>query len=324
MVEKIKRDVRITTIYEGTSEIMEMTIARDRWQQHLKTARRLLPRRGARARWRTRGTRGGADVAALALECLAGVLEACRVGRLTRNQHILLRLGELVAYAECAGALARRAQRRPQVHCRTKADRRFEPPRWPRSAGSSRARRRYKVAEEGLRWVAGRGHGCATWPPPCRWSGYGAAQTGLLADMDRGRRTRSTPTAREPDRHDDHDGRRRRHRRRRRDHARRAGRGGVLGQHQAGRYSISDVPPERWDPELYYDPDPHAPDKTYSKIGGWVRDFGWEPLAWRLPDPARGRRPRWTTARSGRWPAPARRCSTPAGRTGRWTPSAPP
>ena len=32
MVEKIKRDVRITTIYEGTSEIMEMTIARDRWQ----------------------------------------------------------------------------------------------------------------------------------------------------------------------------------------------------------------------------------------------------------------------------------------------------
>ena len=36
-VEKRKRDVRITTIYEGTSEIMEMTISRDRWQQHLKT-----------------------------------------------------------------------------------------------------------------------------------------------------------------------------------------------------------------------------------------------------------------------------------------------
>ena len=35
---------------------------------------------------------------------LAAVLEACRVGRLTRNQHILLRLGELIAHAEAAAA----------------------------------------------------------------------------------------------------------------------------------------------------------------------------------------------------------------------------
>ena len=52
-----------------------------------------------------------------------------------------------------------------------------------------------------------------------------------------------------------------------------------------GRYSISDVPPERWDPELYFDPDPTAPDKTYSRIGGWVREHPWDPLAWRLPVP---------------------------------------
>ena len=31
---------------------------------------------------------------------------------------------------------------------------------------------------------------------------------------------------------------------------------------QAGRYSISDVKPDRWDPARYFDPDPHAPDSV--------------------------------------------------------------
>ena len=54
-----------------------------------------------------------------------------------------------------------------------------------------------------------------------------------------------------------------------------------------GRYSITEVPKERWDPNLYYDPDPRAPNKSYSKIGGWVKDgeWDWEPLAWRIPIP---------------------------------------
>ena len=51
------------------------------------------------------------------------------------------------------------------------------------------------------------------------------------------------------------------------------------------RYAISDVDPGRWDPALYYDPDPQAPEKTYSKIGGWVRDWEWDPLGWGLPMP---------------------------------------
>ena len=54
---------------------------------------------------------------------------------------------------------------------------------------------------------------------------------------------------------------------------------------RGGRYSITDVDPARWDPAFYYDPNPKAPDKTYSKIGGWVRDWAWEPLAWKLPIP---------------------------------------
>src|SRR5574340_863200 len=51
------------------------------------------------------------------------------------------------------------------------------------------------------------------------------------------------------------------------------------------RYSITDVPADRWREDLYFDPDPKALDKTYSKIGGWVRSFHFEPLKWGIPIP---------------------------------------
>src|SRR3954469_24512846 len=112
MVEKIKRDVRITRIYEGTSEIMEMTIARGRWQEHLKSggehyhaAARELEALHAE------NPEVGAGVCALAHHALAELLERCRAARLTRHQHILFRLGALIAQAEGAAALARRARR---------------------------------------------------------------------------------------------------------------------------------------------------------------------------------------------------------------------
>jgi alkylation response protein AidB-like acyl-CoA dehydrogenase len=182
LVEKIKRDIRITTIYEGTSEILEMTIARDRWQQHLKTS-------GAYYRDAARSLDGvpeecGGPAAALALECLAAVLEACRVGRLTRSQHVLLRLGELISYAECAGALARRAAASAAGVLPEKSDARFD------TAALSALSRVFarevamKVAEEGLRWVIGassRADLAATLP----LERVRGAQAGLLADMDR-------------------------------------------------------------------------------------------------------------------------------------------
>ena len=169
MVEKIKRDVRITRIYEGTSEIMEMTIARDRWQQHLKTRGAYYHDAAARARCALPEDCGGADVAALALRrAWPRVLEACRVGRLTRNQHVLLRLGELIAYAEGAGALARRAR---------SGGRR-------RAAGQGRPtlrRRRAGRGQPGLR--PGRGaarsprRACAGWPGRARAPTSAAAAT---------------------------------------------------------------------------------------------------------------------------------------------------
>lgn len=181
MVEKIKRDVRITMIYEGTSEILEMTIARDRWQQHLKTS-------GAYYRDMARGLAGvgddvGGPTAALALECLAAVFEACRVGHLTRNQHVLLRLGELTAYAECAGALARRAAAAAAGALPEKADTRFTAAALSAVSRVFAREAALKVAEEGLRWVSGADAGAdlgATLP----LDRVRAAQAGLLADMN--------------------------------------------------------------------------------------------------------------------------------------------
>lgn len=49
------------------------------------------------------------------------------------------------------------------------------------------------------------------------------------------------------------------------------------------RYSIIETPPERWRIADYYDPDPNAPDKTYSKIGGWVRGFQFDWKRFRIP-----------------------------------------
>src|ERR1022692_2528264 len=55
-----------------------------------------------------------------------------------------------------------------------------------------------------------------------------------------------------------------------------------------GRYSITDVPKDRWDPDLYYDPDPRAPDQTYSRIGGGGGGFPGGPVGWGVPGPPTG------------------------------------
>jgi alkylation response protein AidB-like acyl-CoA dehydrogenase len=183
MVEKISRDVRITTIYEGTSEIMEMTISRDRWQLHLKTRGQYYHEQARAAEAvHARHPDVGANFAALALHALAEVLEKARVGRLTRFQHILLRMGELIAYAESAGCLARRAARMAEGKLNEKTNQRFD------AAGLAAVSRVFareaamKVGEEGLRWVIGAGG--AIDEAELGLPAIHRAQAGLIADMD--------------------------------------------------------------------------------------------------------------------------------------------
>ena len=46
---------------------------------------------------------------------------------------------------------------------------------------------------------------------------------------------------------------------------------------------IREVPPSRWKIDDYYDPDPSAPDKTYSKYGGFIPDISFDPMEFGLP-----------------------------------------
>jgi alkylation response protein AidB-like acyl-CoA dehydrogenase len=189
MVEKISRDVRITTIYEGTSEIMEMTISRDRWQSHLKTRGQHYHERAQEFEaLHARHADVGADIAALALHALAEVMEKARVARRTRYQHILLRLGELIAYAECAGSLSRRAALLSEGKLNEKASRRFDA---TALAAISRIFARdaaLKVAEDGLRWVIGAGGisdaEIAGFEASLGLPAIHRAQSGLISDMD--------------------------------------------------------------------------------------------------------------------------------------------
>lgn len=188
VVEKIRRDVRITTIYEGTSEIMEMTIARDRWQHHLKSGGRYYADLADRLHGiHATHPRVGADVAALACRALAVVLDACRTGRLTRNQHVLFRLGELIAWSESAAVFATKAAAAAAGTLHEKCLSRFDAEALATMSRVFAREAAQKVALEGTRWVAG-----ASEPGAAQVAAIGAvptgeilaAQAGLVTDLD--------------------------------------------------------------------------------------------------------------------------------------------
>ena len=179
MVEKIKRDVRITTIYEGTSEIMEWTIARDRWQLHLKSRGAYYNDWAAKLEQLAHSDNSsGAATAALAMQALSTLLERCRADRLTRNQHILFRLGELIAYAETAAVFADRAINQPSDVAHLDQD---------TLKAMSRIHARdaaLKVAADGLRWSIGAGQTDPNLDQSLKLPEIYAAQAGLMEDMD--------------------------------------------------------------------------------------------------------------------------------------------
>ncbi len=156
IVEKIKRDARITTIYEGTSEIMEMTICRDRWQLHLKTHGQFYHEEAQKLEELHRqNPRVGAQTASFCMHGLAELLELARAQRLTRHQHILFRLGELIAHAEGAASLARRAVRAAKGEMNAKAHSRFNAEQLAVLGRLSARDSAMRMVAEGFRWIGG-------------------------------------------------------------------------------------------------------------------------------------------------------------------------
>jgi alkylation response protein AidB-like acyl-CoA dehydrogenase len=186
MVEKMKRDVRITTIYEGTSEIMEMTIGRDRWQEHLKTrGEYFFQRANSLEQLHAARPEAGADSAALALSALASVMERCRLARLTRNQHVLFQLGKLIAWAECAGALAMRARDAIEGRLDEKADTRFSANALSAMARVMGRDAAMKVATSGIQLVTGaQNETPAGFTDSLHLEKIIRAQAGTIKDMD--------------------------------------------------------------------------------------------------------------------------------------------
>ncbi|HEY5677830.1 MAG TPA: acyl-CoA dehydrogenase family protein [Myxococcales bacterium] len=179
MVEKIKRDVRITTIYEGTSEILEWTTARDRWQLHLKSrgAHYLEWAKKVEALHAERPD-VGAKNAALALRTMAALLERCRQDKLTRHQHVLFRLGELVAQAEGAAVFAERAARKPTTAVKL-------PPATIAAMSRVFAREAVaRVAFEGARWAIAAGQTDPDFLRSLDLAASLAGQAGGIEDMD--------------------------------------------------------------------------------------------------------------------------------------------
>ncbi len=109
-VEKIKRDVRITCIYEGTSEIQQNIISTFRWKKSRKS-KGAFYQTIADEMLRLDGDAGdlGCRVYGLAAGALNHTITLVDAHRLTRQQYIMFVLADMMTHVEVGAALARKA-----------------------------------------------------------------------------------------------------------------------------------------------------------------------------------------------------------------------
>ncbi|UCD78659.1 MAG: acyl-CoA dehydrogenase family protein [Desulfobacterales bacterium] len=109
-VEKIKRDVRITCIYEGTSEIQQNIISTFRWKKSRKSKGGFYQSISDEM-LRLDGDAGdlGCRFYGLAAGALNQTITLVDKHRLTRQQYIMFTLADMMTHVEVGAALARKA-----------------------------------------------------------------------------------------------------------------------------------------------------------------------------------------------------------------------
>jgi alkylation response protein AidB-like acyl-CoA dehydrogenase len=110
VVEKIKRDVRITTIYEGTSEIQQNIISTFRWKKSRKTKGEFYGAMAAEMEQLAEAyPHCGSRYVGLAARALNHMIALADTHRLTRQQIIMFDLADMMIHVEIGAAAARRA-----------------------------------------------------------------------------------------------------------------------------------------------------------------------------------------------------------------------
>ncbi len=180
-VEKLKRDIKITCIYEGTTEILQLTTFRERWQANINAEGRFYDKIAEELdALHAKGPDVGADAAALALRNLSRVLKACYDEKLTSNQIAHLKLGELMAYAETAAAFCRESAKPELPESAV-----FSQPAWRAMSRVHAAYAASWISSEGLALVAGTtAQDAGALALALDFKAVAAAQKGVVADMD--------------------------------------------------------------------------------------------------------------------------------------------
>jgi alkylation response protein AidB-like acyl-CoA dehydrogenase len=109
-VEKIKRDVKITCIYEGTSEIQQNIISTFRWKKTRKTKGAYYDSLAEEMdKLEAQGDDAGCRHIGLAARALNKTVFLVNDNRLTREQYIMFALADMMMHVEVAASLARQA-----------------------------------------------------------------------------------------------------------------------------------------------------------------------------------------------------------------------